>query len=154
MALRTLKTVDEVIGEMHNYLDKTYRTLNWKGITHVTILKKRLKQEAAERKVLAGSTETWAKIMIGTLLPYGVSHFRTHVNNDPCIELLDEHGVCVQFGSDGFYDSWSSYGRGDVQEKVTRFGELSRKIEEKSSHQLLRFATNGVTPLNAHACGC
>lgn len=294
------------LKEMHNHLDKTYMTLDWKAVTPVANLKERLKHEAAELTELAGSTEARAKKMIETLLTYGVTHIRTHVNIDPYIglknlegvkaalqayegivtheivafpqhgllrdevpalmreamrsgaaivggldpagidqsierslhevmnlatefdadvdihlhdggmvgyytsdkwidivedagyrgrtalshsfclgdvglgqqvkiaerlaaqdvaimstvpinlnrtlppiELLDKYGVRVQFGCDGFYDSWSPYGTGDVLEKVTRFGELSRIIEEVPLRQALRFATNGVTPLNA-----
>ncbi len=293
------------LKEMHNHLDKTYMTLDWKAVTPVANLKERLAHEAAELKELAGSTETRAKKMIETLLGHGVTHIRTHVNIDPYIglqnlegvkaalqayegivsheivafpqhgllrdnvpallreamrngatmvggldpagidqsierslyevmdiatefdadvdihlhdggsvglyttdkwidiveeanyrgrtalshsfclgdvapvqqrniaerladqdvaimstvpinlnrtlppiELLDAAGVRVQFGCDGFYDSWSPYGTGDVLEKVTRFGELSRKIQEKDLRRLLRFATNGVTALD------
>src|SRR5699024_3854515 len=32
----------------------------------------------------------------------------------PPIQLLDEHGVNVHFGCDGFYDSWGPFGTGDV----------------------------------------
>ncbi|GKV70560.1 deaminase [Sporosarcina sp. NCCP-2716] len=293
------------LKEMHNHLDKTYMTLDWKAVTPVANLKERLAHEAAELKELAGSTEKRAKKMIETLLGHGVTHIRTHVNIDPYIglqnlegvkaalqayegiisheivafpqhgllrdevpalmreamrngatmvggldpagidqsierslyevmdiatefnadvdihlhdggqvglyttdkwidvveasnyrgrtalshsfclgdaaplqqmkiaerlaeqdvaimstvpinlnrtlppiELLDAAGVRVHFGCDGFYDSWSPYGTGDVLEKVTRFGELSRKIEETALRRLLKFATNGVTPLD------
>lgn len=293
------------LKEMHNHLDKTYMTLDWKAVTPVANLTERLQHEAAELKVLADSTEQRAKKMIETLLSHGVTHIRTHVNIDPYIglknlegvkaalqsyegimtheivafpqhgllrdnvpalmreamrsgatmiggldpagidksiersldeimalatefdadvdihlhdggmvgyytadkwidmvkdagykgrtalshsfclgdvaiaqqqkiaerlaeedvaimstvpinlnrtlppiDLLNAAGVRVQFGCDGFYDSWSPYGTGDVLEKVTRFGELSRKIDEKSLRSSLRFATNGITPLN------
>lgn len=293
------------LKEMHNHLDKTYMTLDWKAVTPVANLTERLQHEAAELKELAGSTEQRAKKMIETLLSHGVTHIRTHVNIDPYIglknlegvkaallsyegivtheivafpqhgllrdnvpalmreamrsgatmvggldpagidqsierslneimtlaaefdadvdihlhdggmvgyytadkwidmvkdagyrgrtalshsfclgdvaiaqqqkiaerlaeedvaimstvpinlnrtlppiDLLNAAGVRVQFGCDGFYDSWSPYGTGDVLEKVTRFGELSRKIDEKSLRSSLRFATNGITPLN------
>lgn len=293
------------LKEMHNHLDKTYMTLDWKAVIPVNNLKERLQHEAAELSELADSTEQRATKMIQTFLAYGVTHIRTHVNVDPYIglknlegvkaalqayegivtheivafpqhgllrddvpalmreamrsgatmvggldpagidrsierslhevmdiatefdadvdihlhdggmagfytadkwidmvedarykgrtalshsfclgdvaigqqlkiaerlaaqdvaimstvpinmnrtlppiELLDAAGVKVHFGCDGFYDSWSPYGTGDVLEKVTRFGELTRKIEEKPLRNLLRFATNGVTPLD------
>ena len=293
------------LKEMHNHLDKTYMTLDWKAVTPVANLKERLQHEAAELSELAGSTEQRATKMIETLLSYGVSHIRTHVNVDPYIglknlegvkaalqafegivtheiiafpqhgllrgevpalireamrngatmvggldpagidrsierslhevmdiatefdadvdihlhdggmagyytadkwidivedagyqgrtalshafclgdvaigqqlkiaerlaaqdvaimstvpinlnrtlppiQLLDDAGVSAHFGCGGFYDSWSPYGTGDVLEKVTRFGELNRIIEEVPLRNSLKFATNGVTPLD------
>ncbi|MFK9090361.1 amidohydrolase [Bacillus salipaludis] len=65
----------------------------------------------------------------------------------PPIELLDRKGVNVYLGCDGFYDSWGPYGTGDVLEKVTRFGELYRKSDERSLAQSLKWATGGPTPL-------
>ena len=66
----------------------------------------------------------------------------------PPIDLLSEHGVQVQFGCDGFYDSWSPYGSGDILSKANVYADLTRKIEERQLRQALRFITNGVTPLN------
>ncbi|MEH7307462.1 amidohydrolase [Neobacillus drentensis] len=65
----------------------------------------------------------------------------------PPIDLLDRKGVNVYLGCDGFYDSWGPYGTGDVLEKVTRYGELYRKSDERSLAQSLKFATGGPTPL-------
>ncbi|MFT4416350.1 amidohydrolase [Fredinandcohnia humi] len=66
----------------------------------------------------------------------------------PPIELLDRHGVNVYLGCDGFYDSWSPHGTGDVLEKVTRYSELFRKSDERGLARSLKFATGGPTPLN------
>ncbi|MEH6993903.1 amidohydrolase family protein [Neobacillus drentensis] len=67
--------------------------------------------------------------------------------NLPPIDLLDRKGVNVYLGCDGFYDSWGPYGTGDVLEKVTRYGELYRRSDERSLAQSLKFATGGPTPL-------
>jgi cytosine/adenosine deaminase-related metal-dependent hydrolase len=66
----------------------------------------------------------------------------------PPIELLDQKGVNVYLGCDGFYDSWGPFGTGDVLEKVTRYSELYRKNDEKSLSQALKWVTGGSTPLN------
>lgn len=66
----------------------------------------------------------------------------------PPIELLDKKGVNVYLGCDGYYDSWGPFGNGDVLEKVTRYGELYRKSDERSLAQSLKWATGGPTPLN------
>jgi cytosine/adenosine deaminase-related metal-dependent hydrolase len=66
----------------------------------------------------------------------------------PPIELFDQKGVNVYLGCDGFYDSWGPFGTGDVLEKVTRYGELYRKSDERSLAQSLKWATGGITPLN------
>ncbi|GLC88175.1 amidohydrolase [Lysinibacillus piscis] len=68
----------------------------------------------------------------------------------PPIDLLTEHGVDVHFGCDGFYDSWSPYGSGDILEKATTFAEISRKLDERSIRQTLKYITNGVMPLDAN----
>ncbi|MDQ0973132.1 cytosine/adenosine deaminase-related metal-dependent hydrolase [Neobacillus niacini] len=66
----------------------------------------------------------------------------------PPIDLLDQKEVNVYLGCDGFYDSWGPFGTGDVLEKVTRFGELFRKSDERSLAHSLKWATGGPTPLN------
>ncbi|KQL37234.1 amidohydrolase [Psychrobacillus sp. FJAT-21963] len=291
--------------EMHNHLDKTYMTLDWKACTPVANLKERLDLEAQELSILAGSAQQRATKMIETLLQSGSTHIRTHVNIDPYIglknlegvvaaletfkgkvtadiiafpqhgllresvpqlmreamrsgatmvggldpagidraiekslyevmdiatefdadvdihlhdgghvgyyttdkwidivleanyrgrtalshsfclgdipipqqivvanrlaeadvaimstipinlnrvippiDLLDNHGVKVHFGCDGFYDSWSPYGNGDVLEKATRFCELTNKKDEKSLKNALKWVTGGILPLN------
>lgn len=65
----------------------------------------------------------------------------------PPIDLLDQKDVNVYLGCDGFYDSWGPFGTGDVLEKVTRYGELFRKSDERSLAQSLKWATGGPTPL-------
>ncbi|MFS0779081.1 amidohydrolase [Neobacillus sp. 3P2-tot-E-2] len=66
----------------------------------------------------------------------------------PPIDLLEQKGVNVYLGCDGFYDSWGPFGTGDVLEKVTRYGELFRKSDERSLAQSLKWATGGTTSLN------
>lgn len=291
--------------EMHNHLDKTYMTLDWKAVTPVSTLAERLQMESEELVELAVSTEQRATKMIETLLEKGSTHIRTHVNIDPYIglknlegvkaalesfkgkvtheivafpqhgllrdevpklmreamrsgatmvggldpagidcsierslyevmaiatefdsaidihlhdggsvgyytvdkwieivedaeykgrtalshafclgdvsafqqqaiaerladqevavmstvpinlnrtlppiELLDRSGVNVHFGCDGFYDSWSPYGTGDVLEKVTRFCEMYGKTDERSLRYALKYVTQGITPLD------
>ncbi|WP_408006937.1 amidohydrolase [Pseudalkalibacillus sp. A8] len=65
----------------------------------------------------------------------------------PPVALLDRKGVNVYLGCDGFYDSWGPFGTGDVLEKVTTYGELYRKSDERSLAQSLKWATGGKTPL-------
>lgn len=291
--------------EMHNHLDKTYMTLDWKACTPVSNLKERLAFEASELTSLSDTAQQRATKMIETLLEKGSTHIRTHVNIDPYIglknlegviaaldtfkgkvtadiiafpqhglfresvpslmreamrsgatmvggldpagidnaiekslyetmniatefnadvdihlhdggavgyytadkwidivedanykgrtalshsfclgdipisqqelvatrlaeqdvaimstipinlgrvippiDLLDAHGVKVHFGCDGFFDSWSPYGTGDVLEKATRFCELTRKIDEKSLRNSLKWVTGGIVALN------
>jgi cytosine/adenosine deaminase-related metal-dependent hydrolase len=288
--------------EMHNHLDKTYLSLDWKACTPVKNLKERLHLEALELEELAGTAKQRASSMIRLLLSKGATHIRTHVNIDPYIglknlegvkaaledyseqltyeivafpqhgllrenvvplmkeamrsgaqlvggldpagidrniekslyevmnlatefnayidihlhdgghvgfytidkltemveeakwhnrtavshafslgdvplaqaedmatklselgmsimstipinrvfppiDLLDRNGVKVYLGCDGFYDSWSPYGTGDLLEKVTRYSELFRRSDERSLSQSLKFATGGPTPL-------
>lgn len=68
--------------------------------------------------------------------------------NMPPIGLLDQSGVNVHFGCDGFYDSWSPYGTGDLLEKVSRYSEIHRKSDERGLSQSLKFITGGITPLS------
>jgi len=68
----------------------------------------------------------------------------------PPIDLLTEHGVDVRFGCDGFYDSWSPNGSGDILEKATTFADNTRKLDERSIRQTLKYITNGVTPLDGN----
>ncbi|MFD0829772.1 amidohydrolase [Neobacillus sp. M.A.Huq-85] len=66
----------------------------------------------------------------------------------PPIDILDQKGVNVFLGCDGFYDSWGPFGTGDVLEKVTNFCELYRKSDEKSLASSLKWATGGTTSLS------
>jgi len=79
--------------EMHNHLDKTYMGLGWSSCIPVKNLKERLALEAAELTELADSTKERASKMINTLLSYGSTHIRTHVNIDPYIGLKNLEGV-------------------------------------------------------------
>lgn len=66
----------------------------------------------------------------------------------PPIALLDQQGVNVHFGCDGFYDSWSPYGSGDLLEKASLYSEVYRKSDERGLANSLKFITNGITPLS------
>lgn len=65
----------------------------------------------------------------------------------PPIEILNQKGVKVFLGCDGFYDSWGPFGTGDVLEKATNFCELYRKSDERSLASSLKWVTGGPTPL-------
>lgn len=289
--------------EMHNHLDKTYLSLDWKACQPAINLKQRLELEAAELSALAETAEQRASAMIGLLQSKGATHIRTHVNIDPYIGLknlegirsaleahadkltydivafpqhgllggrvpelmkeamrsgatmvggldpagidrnieksldtmmematefdadidihlhdsgnvgfytiekligltkeagwqnrvavshafslgevaiaqqekiagnlaesgmaimstvpitktmppiglLDQYGVNVHFGCDGFYDSWSPYGTGDLLEKASRYSELHRKSDERGLADSLKFITGGIIPLS------
>ncbi|MDX5474927.1 MAG: amidohydrolase family protein [Bacillaceae bacterium] len=86
LAIPTLK-------EMHNHLDKTYLSLDWKACRPVKSLKERLHYEALELEELAPSTKQRASKMIELLLSKGSTHIRTHVNIDPYIGLRNLEGV-------------------------------------------------------------
>lgn len=63
------------------------------------------------------------------------------------IEILEENGVQVSFGCDGYFDSWSPYVSGDVLEKVRNYCQYRSLTDEKSLRLALGHITNGVTPL-------
>ncbi|MGG1674382.1 amidohydrolase [Neobacillus sp. NRS-1170] len=79
--------------EMHNHLDKTYLSLNWKAPIPAKNLEERLHLEAMELAELAPTTKQRASAMIDLLLSQGASHIRTHVNIDPYIGLKNLEGV-------------------------------------------------------------
>lgn len=64
------------------------------------------------------------------------------------IDLLQSNGVSVGLGCDGYYDSWSSYGSGDVLEKVKHFCDYTGKTSESSLRMSLGLITQGITPLD------
>ncbi|MFJ7665503.1 amidohydrolase [Lysinibacillus sp. NPDC097195] len=84
------------------------------------------------------------QVKIMSTVPYNINRVM------PPIDLLSEHGVDVHFGCDGFFDSWSPYGSGDILEKVTTFADISRKLDERSIRQTLKYITNGITPLDTN----
>jgi len=79
--------------EMHNHLDKTYLSLDWKAPIPAKNLKDRLRMEAMELEELAPTTKQRASAMIDLLLSHGSTHIRTHVNIDPYIGLKNLEGV-------------------------------------------------------------
>lgn len=66
----------------------------------------------------------------------------------PPIAELDAAGVGVHFGCDGFYDSWSSYGTGDLLEKSSKYSQVYRLAQEHQLAHHLKFITGGITPLD------
>lgn len=79
--------------DMHNHLDKTYLSLDWKACRPARNLEHRLQMEAEELVVLAETIEQRAETMIHRHLSNGVNHIRTHVNIDPFIRLENLRGV-------------------------------------------------------------
>jgi cytosine/adenosine deaminase-related metal-dependent hydrolase len=79
--------------EMHNHLDKTYLSLDWKAPIPAKNLHERLRLEAMELSELAPTTKQRASAMIELLLSHGSTHIRTHVNIDPYIGLKNLEGV-------------------------------------------------------------
>ncbi|WP_394137865.1 amidohydrolase [Cytobacillus oceanisediminis] len=79
--------------EMHNHLDKTYLSLDWKACRTVKNLEERLQYEAMELEELAPTAKQRASKMIELLLSKGSTHIRTHVNIDPYIGLKNLEGV-------------------------------------------------------------
>ena len=79
--------------EMHNHLDKTYLSLDWKACIPVSNLAERLSLEAKELVELSTTAKQRATKMIQTLLKNGSTHIRTHVNIDPYIGLKNLEGV-------------------------------------------------------------
>lgn len=79
--------------EMHNHLDKTYLSRDWKAPIPAKNLTERLRFEALELEELAPSTKQRASAMIELLLSHGSTHIRSHVNIDPYIGLKNLEGV-------------------------------------------------------------
>lgn len=79
--------------EMHNHLDKTYLSLEWKSVRPAVDLKHRLSMEAEELTELAQTAKQRALAMIELLASQGATHIRTHVNIDPYIELANFYAV-------------------------------------------------------------
>lgn len=88
--------------------------------------------------------------MARTLANLGVSVMSTVPINRvmPPVDLLHDYGVHVALGCDGFYDSWSPFGTGDMLEKVGRLAERYRWTDEYSLSQSLQFITGGVKTLD------
>ncbi|KAB7705039.1 amidohydrolase family protein [Bacillus aerolatus] len=79
--------------EMHNHLDKTYLSLEWKACKPAKNLEERLRYEAMELEELAPTAKQRASKMIELILSKGSTHIRTHVNIDPYIGLKNLEGV-------------------------------------------------------------
>ncbi|WP_285767354.1 amidohydrolase [Peribacillus sp. SI8-4] len=66
----------------------------------------------------------------------------------PRIDVLHEKGVQVALGCDGFYDSWSPFGTGDMLEKAGRLAERYKWKDEYSLSQSLQYITGGIKTLD------
>ncbi|KWW21867.1 deaminase [Peribacillus simplex] len=66
----------------------------------------------------------------------------------PRIDVLHEKGVHVALGCDGFYDSWSPFGTGDMLEKAGRLAESYKWKDEYALSQSLQFITGGIRTLD------
>lgn len=88
--------------------------------------------------------------MASILANLGVSVMSTVPINRvmPPVDLLRDKGVHVALGCDGFYDSWSPFGTGDMLEKVGRLAERYNWKDEYSLSQSLQFITGGVKTLD------
>ena len=69
-------------------------------------------------------------------------------HTNPPIALLSRHGVQVNFGCDGFFDSWGPYDTGDVLQRATTYCEKNGLKDENAIAQSLKFITRGITPLD------
>jgi cytosine/adenosine deaminase-related metal-dependent hydrolase len=67
----------------------------------------------------------------------------------PPAGLLREKGVRVAVGSDNIFDSWSSFGNGDILERAGRLAERFGWSDEHALSQALWYVTGGRTPLDA-----
>ncbi|MEO4053802.1 amidohydrolase [Solibacillus sp. CAU 1738] len=125
-------TVDKWIDivEQANYKDRT-------AISHAFSLGD--VSVGAQQKIAERLAAQQVKIMSTVPISMG--------RNIPPIDLLTKYGVDVHFGCDGFYDSWSPLGSGDILEKATRYAEISHKSNERALRNTLRYITNGITPL-------
>ncbi|MGE7879465.1 amidohydrolase [Peribacillus muralis] len=66
----------------------------------------------------------------------------------PPIDVLHEKGVHVALGCDGFYDSWSPFGTGDMLEKAGSLAERYKWKDECALSQSLQFITGGIRTLD------
>lgn len=80
-------------SDLHNHLDKTYLSLQWKASRPAKNLEERLAMEVEELVALAETIEQRADAMIQKHLSNGVNHIRTHVNIDPFIGLENLYGI-------------------------------------------------------------
>ena len=69
------------------------------------------------------------KVQIMSTVPYDLRDRR------PPIDELLASGIAVHLGSDGFFDSWSSYVSGDLVEKIKAYSEVTGKITEEGLSQ-------------------
>lgn len=88
--------------------------------------------------------------MANKLAKLGVSVMSTVPINRimPPVNLLHSKGVNVALGCDGFYDSWSPHGTGDMLEKAGRLAEKYNWKDEYSLSQTLQFITGGIKTLD------
>lgn len=70
--------------------------------------------------------------------------------NRPTIPVLQlgAKGIEVSLGHDSLTDHWSPFGTGNTVEKLGTLGERFKVTDERSMHDLLKYATGGKVPLN------
>lgn len=83
-----------------------------------------------------------ANVHIMSTVPYDLRDRR------PPIDQLTQAGVTVSFGSDGFFDSWSSFVSGDLVEKVKNFCEVTGKITEEEIARSYQYACGKPCPFS------
>ncbi|WP_207229429.1 amidohydrolase [Ktedonosporobacter rubrisoli] len=66
----------------------------------------------------------------------------------PPLPRLRAQNVPVALGCDNVYDSWSSFGNGDILERLNRLAQLEGWGDEASLSRSLGLITGGKTPLN------
>ena len=70
------------------------------------------------------------------------------------IPYLDQAGVRVALGHDSIFDHFSCFGTGDTIEKLCSVATCFKMSDEISLGQLMKFATGGITPLDATGKRC
>ncbi len=65
------------------------------------------------------------------------------------IPYLDQAGVRVVLGHDSLIDHFSCFGTGDTIEKLCNVASCFKMTDEVSLGQVMKYATGGITPLDA-----
>src|SRR5699024_9282645 len=89
--------------------------------------------------------------MVDTLYKAGIDITTTVPIDRPTIPIptLDNHGIQVSVGHDSLTDHWSPFGTGSTIEKLSILAERFKIIDERGLGQIWKYASGGITPLNA-----
>ncbi|MUV36790.1 Cytosine deaminase [Lentibacillus sp. JNUCC-1] len=89
--------------------------------------------------------------MMDTLKAAGIDVTTTVPIDRPTIPIptLDNHGIEVSVGHDSLTDHWSPFGTGNTVEKLSVLAERFRISDEQGLGQVWKYASGGITPLNA-----